>query len=197
MDEHRFPDVEPNRQGFPRLADLISTADDPGSANGHRDSTESGLKINDKNRQLIREVSAETGIVFRSDRMRDLIEESIAYAQSSASVLVTGESGTGKELFARLIIHTVNAASTGLCRSIAPLFRKTSWKASFSDMPRGPLRGQISQGSADSSGLTVGPFYWTKSAKSRSDCKPNCSGSSRREFSNAWDAIWIGRSMSV
>ena len=103
MDEHRFPDVEPNCQGFPRLADLISTADDPGSANGHRDSTESGLKINDKNRQLIREVSAETGIVFRSDRMRDLIEESIAYAQSSASVLVTGESGTGKELFARLI----------------------------------------------------------------------------------------------
>ena len=44
-------------------------------------------------------------IVFESEHIRQLIETSIQFAGSSASVLITGESGTGKELFAKLI-HT-------------------------------------------------------------------------------------------
>ena len=43
------------------------------------------------------------GIVFRSSRMAELMEEARVVAASEASVLIRGESGTGKEVLARAI----------------------------------------------------------------------------------------------
>jgi two-component system response regulator GlrR len=43
------------------------------------------------------------GIVFRSSRMAELMEEARVVAASDASVLIRGESGTGKEVLARAI----------------------------------------------------------------------------------------------
>jgi len=43
------------------------------------------------------------GIVFRSSRMAELVEEARVVAGSDASVLIRGESGTGKEVLARAI----------------------------------------------------------------------------------------------
>ena len=43
------------------------------------------------------------GIVFRSSRMAELMEEARVVATSDASVLIRGESGTGKEVLARAI----------------------------------------------------------------------------------------------
>jgi two-component system response regulator GlrR len=43
------------------------------------------------------------GIVFRSSRMAELIEDARVVATSDASVLIRGESGTGKEILARAI----------------------------------------------------------------------------------------------
>ncbi len=43
------------------------------------------------------------GIVFRSSRMAELLEEARMVAASDASVLIRGESGSGKELLARAI----------------------------------------------------------------------------------------------
>lgn len=43
------------------------------------------------------------GIFYHSRRMHDLINKAIAFARSSANVLITGENGCGKELFAKLI----------------------------------------------------------------------------------------------
>ena len=43
------------------------------------------------------------GIVFRSRRMAELIEEARVVAATDASVLIRGESGTGKEVLARAI----------------------------------------------------------------------------------------------
>ncbi|TCJ16384.1 response regulator [Parasulfuritortus cantonensis] len=43
------------------------------------------------------------GIVFRSTRMADLLNEARMVAASDASVLIRGESGTGKEMLARAI----------------------------------------------------------------------------------------------
>ena len=43
------------------------------------------------------------GLVFRSSRMAELIEEARVVAASDASVLIRGESGTGKEVLARAI----------------------------------------------------------------------------------------------
>ncbi|MCB1931160.1 MAG: sigma 54-interacting transcriptional regulator [Candidatus Accumulibacter sp.] len=48
------------------------------------------------------------GIVFRSSRMADLMEEARVVAASDASVLIRGESGTGKEVLARAI-HRASA----------------------------------------------------------------------------------------
>ena len=49
------------------------------------------------------EVDWSDGIVFRSTRMADLMEEARMVAASDASVLIRGESGTGKEVLARAI----------------------------------------------------------------------------------------------
>jgi two-component system response regulator GlrR len=43
------------------------------------------------------------GIVFRSSRMAELIEDARVVAASDASILIRGESGTGKEILARAI----------------------------------------------------------------------------------------------
>lgn len=43
------------------------------------------------------------GVVYRSTRMADLMEEARMVAASDASVLIRGESGTGKEVLARAI----------------------------------------------------------------------------------------------
>ncbi len=43
------------------------------------------------------------GIIFRSSRMAELMEEARVVAASDASVLIRGESGTGKEVLARAI----------------------------------------------------------------------------------------------
>ncbi|HMV01289.1 MAG TPA: sigma 54-interacting transcriptional regulator, partial [Rhodocyclaceae bacterium] len=43
------------------------------------------------------------GIVYRSSRMAEVMEEACAVASSDASVLIRGDSGTGKEVLARAI----------------------------------------------------------------------------------------------
>ncbi len=48
------------------------------------------------------------GIVFRSSRMAEVIEDARVVAASDASVLIRGESGTGKEVLARAI-HRASA----------------------------------------------------------------------------------------
>jgi len=45
------------------------------------------------------------GIIFSSDRMKDVIERIKRIAPTDATVLVSGESGTGKELIAQAIHH--------------------------------------------------------------------------------------------
>jgi DNA-binding NtrC family response regulator len=49
------------------------------------------------------EISCDSGIIYRSRVMHDLVSRALSFARSSATVLITGENGTGKELFARLI----------------------------------------------------------------------------------------------
>ena len=52
------------------------------------------------------------GMVFRSSRMAELMEEARMVAASDASVLIRGESGTGKEVLARAI-HLASPRSKG------------------------------------------------------------------------------------
>ena len=54
-------------------------------------------------RDLLRRRQADSGLVFRSSAMAEILEEARRVAASDAAVLLTGESGTGKELVARLI----------------------------------------------------------------------------------------------
>src|SRR5574343_569015 len=53
-----------------------------------------------------------TGVVFRSSRMAELMDEARMVAASDASVLIRGESGTGKEVLARAI-HRASARARG------------------------------------------------------------------------------------
>jgi len=54
-------------------------------------------------RDLLRRRQADSGLVYRSSAMAQVLEEARQVAASDAAVLLTGESGTGKELVARLI----------------------------------------------------------------------------------------------
>jgi len=48
-------------------------------------------------------VAPESGIVYRSQIMRQILDREIQFADSTAAVLISGEPGTGKELLARLV----------------------------------------------------------------------------------------------
>ena len=54
-------------------------------------------------RQRLDEKFGFEGIIFSSDRMRDVIERIKRIAPTDATVLITGESGTGKEMIAQAI----------------------------------------------------------------------------------------------
>jgi two-component system, NtrC family, response regulator HydG len=54
-------------------------------------------------RQRLDEKFGFEGIIFASDRMRDVIERIKRIAPTDATVLITGESGTGKEMIAQAI----------------------------------------------------------------------------------------------
>jgi len=52
---------------------------------------------------LRRPKEEESGIIFSSKEMEELLQKASLYAKSQAPVLITGESGSGKELLARFI----------------------------------------------------------------------------------------------
>ncbi len=56
---------------------------------------------NSRLRRLLKEKRAETGIVHRSRKMAELMQQVQRVAGNDATVLITGESGTGKELVCR------------------------------------------------------------------------------------------------
>jgi two-component system NtrC family response regulator len=64
------------------------------------------IRENEMLRHELKEKGVTTGrIIYRSSKMRDLINMAGRVAGSRATVLLQGESGTGKELMARLIHH--------------------------------------------------------------------------------------------
>ncbi len=64
------------------------------------------MRENEIMRQELKERGVTTDkIIYRSPKMRDLINMAGRIAGSRTTVLLQGESGTGKELFARLIHH--------------------------------------------------------------------------------------------
>jgi DNA-binding NtrC family response regulator len=67
-------------------------------------------RVHAENRELRSAVTSD--IVFRSDEMRDVLDQTQRAADSDATVLVLGESGTGKERVARKI-HDLSARSKG------------------------------------------------------------------------------------
>ncbi len=65
---------------------------------------EHGLRTDNRNlRELLLRRQSETGLVYRSAAMQQLVDEVRRTAASDVAVLVTGESGTGKELVARAL----------------------------------------------------------------------------------------------
>ena len=58
-------------------------------------------KDNARLRRLLKEKSADSGMVHRSKVMKELMQQVRQVADSDATVLITGESGTGKELVSR------------------------------------------------------------------------------------------------
>jgi two-component system response regulator HydG len=72
------------------------------------DKAADAVRLKRKNTELTQrldETFGFEGIIFASDRMKDVIERVKRIAPTDATVLITGESGTGKELIAQAIHH--------------------------------------------------------------------------------------------
>ncbi len=53
--------------------------------------------------QDLEKAITESGLVFQSTAMKQLLREAYQFARNSASILITGESGTGKELLCQFV----------------------------------------------------------------------------------------------
>ena len=72
------------------------------------DKAADAVRLRRQNTELVQrldETFGFEGIIFASDRMKDVIERVKRIAPTDATVLITGESGTGKELIAQAIHH--------------------------------------------------------------------------------------------
>ena len=93
-------------------------------------------------------------IIYRSRVMHDLVSKAIAFAKSSATVLITGENGTGKELFARLIHEASDRAELKYCQVNCAAFAQSLVESEFFGHERGAFTG------ADQP--RIGQIEWTK-----------------------------------
>ena len=72
------------------------------------DKAADAVRLRRQNTELVQrldETFGFEGIIFASDRMKEVIERVKRIAPTDATVLITGESGTGKELIAQAIHH--------------------------------------------------------------------------------------------
>ena len=91
------------------------------------------------------------------------------------SVLVSGPTGTGNELVARALhqMSPVRAKPFVVCNCAAIV--ETLFESELFGHVRGSLPARPKIGRGTSNRLTAAHFFWTKSVKSRSKCRPNFS----------------------
>jgi FixJ family two-component response regulator len=134
------------------------------------------------------------GIVFRSSRMAELLEEARVVAASDASVLIRGDSGTGKEVLARAIHRASPRAQAPFvainCGAIPEqCSSRNSSATSAAPSPVPPARTP-----ACSRRLTAARCFSTRSATCRWRCRSSCCaccrsgpcGRSARRVPNRW-----------
>ena len=110
-------------------------------------------------------------IIGKSPVMQEIYELIIKAAASNVGVIVYGESGTGKELVAEAIHEMSDRKENPLFPSTLVLFRKPSWKASFSATKKGPLPEPMRISAACSNRQTKARFSWMNWVKSAPICK--------------------------
>jgi len=89
------------------------------------------------------------GLIFSSDRMRELIGSIRQIADSTVNVLITGETGVGKELFARAV-HNCSARRS---RTFLPFNCSTVPRDLIDSQLFGHKRGAFTGAQSDSQGL--------------------------------------------
>ena len=91
-------------------------------------------------------------IAFQSKIMQSIKQQTDAYANSSATVLITGESGTGKELFARMIHERSRRAKGRYARVNCAALSESLMESELFGHERGAFTGAFEK--------RVGRFEW-------------------------------------
>ncbi len=99
-----------------------------------------------------RPVPATARVRFQSQVMQRLVQQSIDFARSSATVLITGESGTGKEIFARLIHESSPRAEQRYERVNCAALSESLVESELFGHERGAFTGAVER--------RVGRFEW-------------------------------------
>ena len=94
----------------------------------------------------------EVPLVYQSQVMDDLVKNTIEFAKSSATVLLTGESGTGKEMFAKLVHSNSRRAAKRFVRVNCAALSESLLESEFFGHERGAFTGAVER--------RIGRFEW-------------------------------------
>ena len=94
----------------------------------------------------------EVPLVYQSAAMDDLVKNTIEFAKSSATVLLTGESGTGKEMFAKLVHANSRRADKRFVRVNCAALSESLLESEFFGHERGAFTGAVER--------RIGRFEW-------------------------------------
>ncbi len=94
----------------------------------------------------------EVPLVYQSAVMDELVKNTIEFAKSSATVLLTGESGTGKEMFAKLVHAHSRRADKRFVRVNCAALSESLLESEFFGHERGAFTGAVER--------RIGRFEW-------------------------------------
>lgn len=94
------------------------------------------------------------GIFYNSRKMHELISKAIAFARSSANILITGENGCGKELFAKLIHQSSQRSGERFARINCAALSENLIESELFGHEKGAFTG--------AHGQRIGRFEWAE-----------------------------------
>ena len=95
---------------------------------------------------------SDCGIFYNSRKMHDLINKAVAFARSSATILITGENGCGKELFAKLIHRSSERSKARFARINCAALSENLIESELFGHEKGAFTG--------AHGQRIGRFEW-------------------------------------
>ena len=144
-------------------------------------------------RAVVGEAPGEMGIIGRSPGIRGVCNSIRQVAPTDATVLILGETGTGKELVPAPSTMRARAAAKRLVRENCAAIPESLIESEFLGHEKGAFTGATARRDGRFAQADGAHCSWTRSASSRSICRPSCFACCRKVSSNRWERREHGR----